>query len=200
MHYFTHCPIPANGGKDCGNNPHPGNSFGICSAHWRKIADQWMGERPEVTVQCINCHNLSAVDSVELEYATCRFCHKQISDPGMIREMVEASNAAQAERLAGKDQQGVVYYLRFSDRVKIGFTTNLSIRAPQIPHDEVVAAEPGSFALERQRHEEFTAERLTERGEWFTLTPRLAFHMANVRDAHGDPFGVKGKGLSGVRR
>jgi len=143
---------------------------------------------------------MSSIDSVELEYATCQFCHKQISEPGMIRAMVERQQAAESERLPNRDHRGVVYYLRFSDRVKIGFTTDLSVRAPQIPHDEVVAAEPGSFALERQRHEEFTAERLTERGEWFTLTPRLAFHMANVRDAHGDPFGVTGKGLSGVRR
>lgn len=199
MHYFTHCPIPAQGGKDCGNNPHPGNSFGICSAHWRKIADQWIGEKPAVTVSCINCHHMSAIDSVELEYATCQFCHKQISEPGMIREMVEKQQAAQSERLPNKDHRGVVYYLRFSDRVKIGFTTDLSVRAPQIPHDEVAAAEPGTYALEAQRHAEFTNERLTERGEWFTLTPRLAFHIANVRDQHGDPFEVKARRLNGAR-
>lgn len=190
MHHFTHCPIPASGGKDCGNNPHPGNSYGVCSPHWRKLADEWLGERPQVTVQCINCTKLSTIDSVELDYATCQFCHKQISEPGLIRELVERQRAAQIARPANKDLLGVVYYLRFSDRVKIGFTTDLDVRAQQIPHDEIVAAEPGTYALESQRHTEFSPERLTERGEWFNLTPRLAFHMANVRDKYGNPVEV----------
>lgn len=49
----------------------------------------------------------------------------------------------------------VVYYLRFGDRIKIGTTTNLRTRLISVPCDEVLAVEPGSYALERERHEQF---------------------------------------------
>lgn len=148
-----------------------------------------MGEQPAVTIACNHCNQSVVLDPVELSFAVCQVCHKRISDTEFIQELLDEQAAIKAQPVS--DIQGVVYYIKFSDRVKIGFTSNLEVRAKQLPHDEVVAAEPGTYALERQRHAEFEYDRLTERGEWFTLTPRLAFHMANVRDRYGDPFGVK---------
>lgn len=196
MNYFQHCPIPASGGKDCVREPHPANSFGICVEHWREVAQQWISEEPAVTILCSHCSQATSIDMVELSFATCQRCHKRISDVETIQDMIERQAAYKPTPQS--EIKGVVYYMRFSDRVKIGFTTDLEARSKQIPFDEVVAAEPGTYALERRRHTEFLEERMSERGEWFTLTPRLAFHMANVRDRYGEPFAVKAGSLVGV--
>lgn len=73
-----------------------------------------------------------------------------------------------------------VYYMRFGDRVKIGTTTNLALRLEVIQHDELLATEPGSFAVERERHRRFAALRVT--GEWFRYTGALAGHIASLRN------------------
>lgn len=66
----------------------------------------------------------------------------------------------------------VIYYLRFRDMVKIGYTTNLGKRMRAIPHDELLAVEPGTLRTETRRHSQFASAR--QHGEWFTLTPELA--------------------------
>ncbi|WP_227979963.1 GIY-YIG nuclease family protein [Nocardia spumae] len=80
-------------------------------------------------------------------------------------------------------QDEVVYYIRFGDRVKIGTTTNLAKRLPFIPHDEVMATEPGGIYVERQRHKQFQHLRakVGHGREWFQLTPELADHIAVMR-------------------
>lgn len=72
----------------------------------------------------------------------------------------------------------VVYYIRFSDRVKIGTTRNLKSRLQSLPHDEVLATEPGSFDVEAARHLEFAHLRI--HGEWFRLEGGLAEHIASL--------------------
>lgn len=199
MNHFTQCPIPNPGGKDCWREPHPANSFGVCIEHWRKIVKQWHDEEPAASIYCMHCGNLAVIDVVELKSAVCPTCHLRMSDPGIVQEMVESHRAAEAQ--PRPEVNGVVYYMRFGDRVKIGFTGNLEIRAQQVPNDEVIAAEPGTFATEAKRHGEFAPELVSNTKEWFTMTPRLAFHMANVRDAHGDPFELSRKRrLIGSRR
>jgi hypothetical protein len=78
-----------------------------------------------------------------------------------------------------------VYYVRFAERVKIGTSSAPRRRLAAIRHDELLAFERGSRVLEQQRHREFAADR--EGGEWFTLTPVLARHIAALRSA-GDPW------------
>jgi hypothetical protein len=77
----------------------------------------------------------------------------------------------------------VVYYVRFGDQVKIGTTVNLGKRLKNLPHDEVMATEPGAGRLERQRHKQFGHLRVQKGShrEWFQLTPELAEHIAAVR-------------------
>ena len=72
----------------------------------------------------------------------------------------------------------LVYYLRFGDRVKIGFTTNLSERLKSIPHDEVLATEAGPMRVERERHAEFADLRVI--GEWFRYEEPLISHIASL--------------------
>lgn len=79
----------------------------------------------------------------------------------------------------------IVYYLQFGERIKIGTTSNLQKRLKVVPHDRVLAVEPGGHALEHMRHIEFKSARVT--GEWFTCSPELMAHVRNVLDTHGDP-------------
>lgn len=82
----------------------------------------------------------------------------------------------------------VVYYLRLGNRIKIGTSTNLLSRLQSIPHDELLAVEPGSNARERARHAQFA--QLRTAGEWFRDHPTLRKHIAQVRAAHGAPLDV----------
>lgn len=75
----------------------------------------------------------------------------------------------------------LVYYLRFADRVKIGTTTRLSERLKSIPHDEVLALEPGDLVVEKHRHREFAALRIHH--EWFRYEQPLIGHIESLRTA-----------------
>lgn len=73
----------------------------------------------------------------------------------------------------------VVYYILFGDRIKIGTTTNLVKRLQDLPHDEVLATEPGGTGIERQRHTQFGVYRVT--GEWFEMGDELVDHVNELR-------------------
>lgn len=73
----------------------------------------------------------------------------------------------------------VVYYIRFGNRVKIGTTTNLRSRLKQLPHDEVLAVEPGGHAVEQVRHKQFATKRVN--GEWFELDSGMSAYIDKLR-------------------
>ncbi len=86
----------------------------------------------------------------------------------------------------------VVYYLRFGDRIKIGTSRTLSQRIKVIPHDEVLATEPGAHELEHYRHEQFRNHRLSgfdrkTQSEWFRSGDDLLAHIEALRAEHGIP-------------
>ena len=84
-------------------------------------------------------------------------------------------------RNRNREVNGVVYYVRFGDRIKIGTSTDLAQRLIGIPHDEVLATEPGGPKVERSRHEQFAHLRIT--GEWFSAAPDLMKHIRSLRKA-----------------
>ncbi len=189
MTYFTYCPIPAAGGRDCGNEPHPASGYGICVEHWRKIVKQWLEDVPSVHIVCVACDWLNMVDSVDLPMAFCNHCSAKLpTDENYIEAVRELF--AREEAKAERGDAGVVYYMQFGNRIKIGFTTDLDARSKSVPNDEVLAAEPGSYELERVRHKEFAAHKVKSMKEWFTISPELALHIASVRAQHGEPFAL----------
>lgn len=133
-----------------------GMPFGICPActHTALARDEVTGD-----VRCI----WEACEFTATASDFCDLCDERV------REM-----AAECE---------MVYYIRFGDRVKIGTTKNLRQRLTVIPHDEVMATEPGGPHVERQRHKQFAHLRVHKGAhrEWFTLKPELADHIAAVR-------------------
>lgn len=86
----------------------------------------------------------------------------------------------------------VVYYVRIHDYVKIGTTRHLPSRMLNLraEPEQVLAAEPGGRELEKQRHQEFAAERRGRR-EDFDLSDRLKQHIEITRTTHGDPMAVR---------
>lgn len=88
----------------------------------------------------------------------------------------------------GNRAGSVVYYARIGDYVKIGYSARLRNRMSNLRVDELLACEPGGEELERQRHEEFAAERISRRRENFTLSERLVAHIEQVRSEHGLPL------------
>lgn len=104
-----------------------------------------------------------------------------------VREFSEAMREIEEARVADNidpeidDPDSVVYYLRFADRIKIGFSRNLGNRLLAIPHDELLAIEPGGPAVERRRHQQFAQHRIV--GEWFAASEDLRAHIAEIKAA-----------------
>lgn len=104
--------------------------------------------------------------------------------PHQFVELIEAVTSPvpeisdQPSQPAHADKVAVVYYLKFADRIKIGTTTNLKVRLTAIPHDEVLATEPGGYKLEKARHAQFAEARI--RGEWFQATTELLAHAQRL--------------------
>lgn len=97
------------------------------------------------------------------------------------REAMLAELAADAEI---DDLDSVVYYLKFADRIKIGFSRNLGQRLIAIPHDELLTVEPGARMVEARRHKQFAEHRII--GEWFAMAPALLEHVAQLQAKQAD--------------
>jgi hypothetical protein len=86
-----------------------------------------------------------------------------------------------------RDATGNVYFIRFGNRVKIGFSTQPQVRLGNIPHDEVLAVIPGTLADERALHRRFAhlREMLPGKGEgpreWFRIAPDLVQYIAEAK-------------------
>jgi hypothetical protein len=64
---------------------------------------------------------------------------------------------------------GVVYFIRFRDSVKIGFSINFAKRVLAHPCDEILGTIPGTMNADIRIH-----------GEWFHATPDLLDWVAGV--------------------
>lgn len=107
------------------------------------------------------------------------------------RELIMRMNATRGEGeplepkpsfLDPRQHNGVVYYVRFGDRIKIGTTINLASRMTAIPHDEILATEVGGRDIEQRRHRQFGHCRI--HGEWFRGDDtKLLAHIAKLSPA-----------------
>ena len=81
----------------------------------------------------------------------------------------------------------VVYYIRFTGRVKIGTLGNPRARIAALPHEEVLAFERGDRSVEQRRHAQFGATRIAGT-EWFRPSEALDAHIAALREGLDDPW------------
>lgn len=78
-------------------------------------------------------------------------------------------------------EDSVVYYIENAGLVKIGTSYQVEQRAYAIG-GKVLATEPGSYGLERERHHQFADSRVG-RTEWFQPTPALRQHIAALLES-----------------
>lgn len=149
-----------------------GSPITLCLKHLRIAADWacYLDQRPvrPISRPCPSCGAADLKVTLAQQAATCGSC-------GVVWRPAHTEVAA-AEREAG-----VVYYIRFADRVKIGTTTNLARRLAGLPHDEVLATEPGGPAVEGRRHQQFAEARVPGLNEWFYRSTELLDHIASLQ-------------------
>ena len=92
--------------------------------------------------------------------------------------LAKAKHLTSRASLRTAARPSVVYYIRFGDRIKIGTTVNIRSRLDDLPHDRLLATEPGGHDLESQRHAQFAEHCIT--GEWFRPAPELLAHVASL--------------------
>jgi T5orf172 domain len=137
-----------------------------------EYAITWSGERHTEGVRVVKGERWTTVYDGELPYL----------DGPLPWELRTASRRPELV----KAKPGTVYYGRRGDQIKIGTTTDMKMRMTQLRFDEILAWEPGTYDVERQRHEQFGHLRVG-RGEWFRAEDELTAHCGALRATHGDP-------------
>lgn len=192
--HFEHCPFPVKGGGDCWAEPHPASRHGLCVEHWREVVQDWVSDPGYTIRQCIQCGWRNKYDTADWVSALCAHCGMNMDARWLVEQ-----NREWTEVVAGAPDpgRGVVYYVKLGNLIKIGFSSNLPSRMRSVPHEEILAAEPGDYALESARHAQFAKHKAARR-EWFhaDAVPEFA---ASVRAEHGDPFEVAEKITSAQR-
>lgn len=136
-----------------------------------------------------------AVGAIHMALLQARGLGFDIQDEAIAAQVIAAArrqhaNEMQSEHLRGarnqarlelRQHQPVVYYMRVGNRVKIGFTTNLTARIAQVMPEEVLTTEPGGRLLEDVRHRQFADLRVAR--EWFRLEGPLIGHIACLAEA-----------------
>lgn len=120
---------------------------------------------------CPAC-SVRALHTVDGLIAVCQNCGRE-----------EVTEGLTVPKLQAIDRSPVVYYILFGDRVKIGTTTDLPTRLKALPHDEVLATEPGSYDLERRRHRQLRSSRIYANREWFHYSEEVRQHIAGLSHA-----------------
>lgn len=186
MNEPTHCPIPMQDGSDCWRAPEPHGYADICTQHMHEIARRWVGEIPLKHTRCRDCGILNPTFDRLSRLQKCWNCGTVVEF-----EPVDVDTRVEPEPTPAKPGPSrgahVVYYLAFGDRVKIGTTRNLPQRVAVLPHDEILAVEPGGREVEQRRHREFAASRLGKT-EWFEPSAALRAHINTLRVQHGRPM------------
>lgn len=153
------CPIPLWGGEPCGKPNHPVAPFAICGDHARKLYEAFDSYIGGVT-------------------------QNEIFRASMALDWLEDHRRKEAT-WAKDDELALVYYVQIGEHIKVGYTTNLTLRLRSYPpYRRLLATEPGGRSLEGQRLREF--KHLVDAGqEWLRPGPDLIAHINELRAADG---------------
>jgi len=179
----TMCGIILQDDSDCNGTVSADHGLNLCMAHlkeafevYRRIVDI---EPTKKAIQvCAICGHEGAYPGTT--GFMCALCGGKTPDfTGKAVASYEYVEQSQAERAKTQVHSDLVYYVLFSDRIKIGTTRDIRQRLQNIPNDRVLATEPGGRSVEAMRHNQFKAHRLT--GEWFSKAPELLAHIETLR-------------------
>lgn len=166
----------------------------------------WPGCRSPMRIPNIDGHLverrygvLCDIHAVDVAIAVCRH-QADLHQFTQFFAQQSTRRAIRAEEWRREDQQyeaekaalrqhndGFVYYLRVGERIKVGYSVDVKRRMRAYPPgSQLLAVEPGSRDLERQRHQQFDGSR-TDGREWFRPTPDLLELVAEIVAAYGEP-------------
>lgn len=91
-------------------------------------------------------------------------------------QALERTDRPKLKRIRKTD--GVVYFIRFSGLVKIGWTGDLKQRMGNVPNEEILGTVAGTMEDEKRCHAAFAHLRV--KGEWFRPEPELLRFIADV--------------------
>ncbi|MEU4502645.1 GIY-YIG nuclease family protein [Streptomyces sp. NPDC024089] len=149
--------------------------------HFTFVVTEWVSAGIEMTDDLMAAALTLATSQVER-----RRQQQAAEDRQQERYAARAANPPRPGAF-GDAPDGVVYYIRRGDYVKIGTTTRLRNRMRDLMPDEVLAVEPGSYKLEGEMHLQFAALRLHPSCEYFHLTGELKAHIEDVLNRCGPP-------------
>lgn len=154
-------------------------------------------------IVCLDCAPRVAVQQLVFSTSGRKFLLEQLGAEEVRDRAIEMQREKEAEldakraarEAARKDDAGhVVYYARLgANHIKIGTSGDLPRRMVElrvVNASNLLAAEPGGYDLETQRHDQFRKWRYSKRKEDFGEGPDLLAHIAEVRATHGAPYEV----------
>lgn len=149
QHGQNHVPNgPCVGSNHCAGEPIDGAPIRICGRHLRELY-------------------AFAADLVESNW------------DGAVREYVSGlHDTFKPPRAVKQPLAGWLYFVRFGDRVKIGYTTNPDQRLRDIPHERVIGIVPGTRADEKAWHALLANFHVV--GEWFAADPEVVRKLEQV--------------------
>lgn len=189
------CGIVLENGRDCQAESVEDPGLNLCWTHLREAYEAYRVLGPRRRIEQEELKTCPSCDQVQLfpgdTGQRCVYCGYETPDftGGDMLDLAAAVpnfKASNASKIKVK-RVDVVYYLQFADRIKIGTSNNLRGRLLDIPHDRVLALEPGGRTIEQRRHAEHAHARV--RGEWFSQTPEL---LAHIESLQRPPLGWQG--------
>ena len=184
-------------GQICGQEAeHQIGDMWVCEYHYQRAREWFKEVQPRIDTRL----TIERVNAIQAEIQKReREDHKERlrlrrEEAALERELAKQRIRAEAEERAGRN---VVYYLqRESDgMIKIGYSGNLASRLSNLKGDHgslsLLATHIGGHPEETALHGQFSAQRITVRGEWFRPELPLMKHIADMRRRHGTPQGEK---------
>lgn len=103
------------------------------------------------------------------------------SDNAVLKSAV--AETIDAMKASARTLPGTIYYLQVEDQIKIGFTSDLTIRLQAYPPmARLLATHPGTLETESGIHQKF-ASHLAGRKEWFHADPEIQAHIKTVHQS-----------------
>jgi hypothetical protein len=112
------------------------------------------------------------------------FCSDMVGNrwDSAVREYVsELHGTFKPPQAVKQPRAGWLYFIRFGDRVKIGYSTNPDARLQALPHERVIGVIPGSRSDEAAWHKLLADFRVV--GEWFRADPTVLEVLERVVNA-----------------
>lgn len=161
---------------------------------WRDpVADRVLGASPELEPKAQASDLVDLSEPAHAEIIKALFQMESLGfdlrDSAIVLQAIRAGRRTHADAVHGdylrlrireqarerRTHPAVVYYMRVGNRVKIGFSTNLTERVSALAPEEVMATEPGDRSVEEARHRQFADLRVAR--EWFRLEEPLTSHV-----------------------